>query len=114
MPEWVVLLEAAGDAALGAINGAHLERLHRALHPGRYGGLLHAPDRYALQVTTTGASPPEALMDVVARWTAAVRELQLPTWKLVRIEVFTPDDLQREWEGAEREEIVVDNRESWN
>lgn len=105
--QWVVLLEAACDAAPGPIDADDLQRLHELLGPGRCGGALHSPDRYALQVTATGAGPVDALLDVVARWADGVRRLGLPAWKLVRTEVFTPEDLKREFESAEREVIGV-------
>lgn len=105
--EWVVLLEAAGDAAFGSIDAGELNTLHETLEPGHRGGVLHSPDRYALQVTAMGASPIEALLDVAVRWADAVRRLGLPAWKLVRTEVFTPEDLERELEMADRQAIAV-------
>lgn len=108
MPEqWVVLLEATGDATRDPMGVDDLHRLREALEPGRCGGALRSPGRYALQVTATGAGPVDALLDVVGRWAAGVRRLGLPTWKLVRTEVFTPEDLEREFEDAKREEIAV-------
>ncbi len=108
MPEqWVVVLEAADGAGCGPIGVDDLHTLHEALEPGRRGGVLHSSDRYALQVTATGAGPVDALLDVVARWADGVGRLGLPAWKLVRTEVFTPEDLEREFECAEREAITV-------
>ena len=108
---WVVLLEAAGDAARDPIGADALNRLHEALEPGRCGGVLRSLDRYALQVTATGAGPVDALVDVVARWADGVRRLGLPAWRLVRTEVFTPEDLEREFDSAERDPIGVQRPE---
>ena len=98
---WVVLLEATGDARDGPINARDVHSLHGALNAGLYGGCLHSADRYALQVRTTGTPPVEALFDVLARWADAVGQLGLPAWKLVRVEVFTPEELEREFEKAD-------------
>ncbi len=110
--EWVVLLEAAGDAAAGPIDRSDVERLHGALGPGAHGGALHSPNRYALQVTAAGASPVAALLDVVARWSNALSHLQLPAWDLVRTEVFTPEELKRELETAHRRDVGVERPEA--
>ena len=102
---WVVLLEAVRDDRAGEIDAGEVGRLLEALDRGSATGALHCPGRYALQVTTTGASPAEALMDVLSRQADAVRELDLPTWELVRTEVFTPEELERELEAAAWDEM---------
>ncbi len=102
---WVVLLEAAADEGGGTIARDQLERLFNAVNPGPWGGALHSPHRYALQVTTVGSGPAEALVDVLSRWSDAARRLDLPVWKLVRTEVFTPEELEREYDGARRDAI---------
>ena len=51
--------------------------------------------------------PVDALLDVVARWADAVRHLGLPAWKLVRAEVFPPEDLERQFREAKGNEISV-------
>ena len=102
MADWVVLLEATVCSAqpLGA---AQVRSLQEALDPGRTGGAVRADDRYALQVTATGAGPVEALLAVVARWSAAARDLGLPPSRLIRTEVCTPEELDRQFEECERE-----------
>jgi diguanylate cyclase (GGDEF)-like protein len=104
---WVVLVEAVGDDRAGEISASEVGRLLEALGPGSWGGALHCPGRYALQVTTTGSSPAEALIDVLSRQADAVRELDLPRWEVVRTEVFTPQELEREFEAAARNEILT-------
>ena len=103
---WVVLLEAVGDDRAGDIDAGEVGRLLEALDRGSASGALHCPGRYALQVTTTGASPAEALVDVLSRQADAVRQLDLPSWEVVRTEVFTPEELERELEAAARDEIA--------
>ena len=106
--KWVVLVEAEGDPAREAIDADAVRRLVQALDPGSEGGALHSPERYAVQLTAAGASPIDALTEVVSRWATAVRELDLPAWKLVRAEVFTLAELERQFDSAQREELVPD------
>lgn len=101
---WVVVLEAAGDPSSGSCSGCQVQQLLGALDPGPWAGALTSADRYALQVTTIGSSPAEALVDVLARWCAAVRELELPPWKVVRTEVLTLEELEHDLEDARRDE----------
>ena len=105
--EWVVLLEARGDADSGAIDPREPRLLLEALDGSGYGGALHCPDRYALQVTTAGPGPAEALVDVVSRWADAVRRLDLPARKIVRVELLTPDELETDLSSADGEDSVL-------
>jgi len=97
--EWVVLLEAARADGLGLFGARKVHGLLQALDPGPWGSCLHSEDRYAVQVSAWGSSPVDALNDVLSRWAHAVRQLDLPSWKLVRIEVFTPEELEAGWNG---------------
>ena len=103
--EWVVLLEAARADGLGLFGATELHGLLQALDPGPWGGCLHSQDRYAVQVTAWGAGPVDALNDVLSRWAQAVRQLDLPSWNLVRLEVFTPEELEAAWNGRHRSEV---------
>jgi len=103
--QWVVLLEAAGGRAAGRIAARDVEALVAAIDPD--GGALHCPDRYALQVKACGSGPTEALDDTLCRWADAVRRLGLPVWELVRAEVSTPDEFEREFERAGAADIPV-------
>lgn len=96
--KWIVLVEAAASGPSGGMEPDDVGRLLEALDPG--GGALHSPDRYALQLTTTAASPGQALIGVLARWADAVRELGLPNWQVVRTEVLTPEELERDLESS--------------
>lgn len=101
MADWVVLLEATEDAAQ-PLSAAQVQSLLRAIDLGRSGGAIRSGDRYALQVTATGAGPVEALLAAVARWTTAARDLDLPPSRLIRTEVCTPEESEREVEEAVR------------
>jgi hypothetical protein len=101
---WVVVLEAAGGPSSGQCSGCQVQQLLEALDPGPWAGALTCADRYALQVTTTGSSPAEALVDVLSRWRQAVCELGLPPWDVVRTEVLTHEELQHDLEDARRDE----------
>lgn len=105
--QWVVLLEAARGESTEELGPPEVRRLLRALDPHGRGAALQCADRYALQVTTAGCSPVEALADVHSRWTDAVRQLDLPTWKVVRMEVLTPEELTSEWHDAQRGDAPV-------
>ncbi len=103
--EWVVLLEATGDVASGAIEVGDVETLLKAL--SSCGGALHCPDRYALQFTASGSSPAEALVDVLRRWADAVRQLGLPPWEIVRTEVCTPEEFECEFQSGASDDNPV-------
>lgn len=97
---WVVLLEAAADRSSSEITTDDVAMLLGALKPGVHGVALHCADRYALQITTRAATPAEALAGVLGRWAIALAELGFPTWPVVRAEVLTPEELQRDLEGT--------------
>ncbi|HVL05589.1 MAG TPA: PAS domain S-box protein [Acidimicrobiales bacterium] len=101
MPDWVVLLEATADVT-EPLSAGEVRRLQEALDVERSGGAIRSGERYALQVTAAGNGPVEALLDVVARWSAAARGLGLPPSRLIRTEVCTPDELDREFEESDR------------
>ena len=103
--EWVVLLEAAANGACGSMGEGDVARLLSALGGGD-GVALQSAERYALQLTTTAASPAEALHGVMSRWSHLVGELGLPAWEMVRTEVFTPEELARELESIDGDDPV--------
>jgi hypothetical protein len=96
--DWIVMLEAAGDGDAPGINAGEVRQLLDALDPGPSGTALHVPDRYALQLRARGSSPAEALTDVLSRWAAAVLNLGLPARQVVRTEVCTPEEFERDLE----------------
>ena len=101
--KWFVLLEAVGDPASGTIDAGALGKLLGAVDPDPAAGALHRADRYALQVTATGSNPAEALSSTLSRWADVVRQLELPAWEVVRAEVLTPEELDRDLEHHPRE-----------
>ena len=95
MSSWIVLLEAAGSPTDGLIDVKDLEALVRHLNAD---AALHSPERYAVQLKVSGTRPIDAVDRGLSRWDDAVTALDLPRWKLVRAEVFTPEELERELE----------------
>src|SRR5439155_5289934 len=66
-------------------------------------GALHSPDRYAVQLKVPGTRPIDAIDRGLTQWDDAVTVLGLPRWALVRAEVFTPEELEREVEHESAE-----------
>lgn len=93
---WVVLLEAASEGHVDPVASDDVSTLLAALNGGSLGVSLSSSSRYALQVTTTALDPADALAGVLSKWSDAVRALGLPTWPVVRTEVLTPEELQRD------------------
>lgn len=104
---WVVLIEAASEDTVRAVDRHHVAALLATIDGGKYGAALYTPGRYALQLTAMAADPAEALRGSLAKWADAVRSLGLPAWDVVRTEVFTPEELQREIDDAEGDAISV-------
>ncbi len=105
--QWIVLLEATGAGVNGGVDRDDMLRLRAALdrHGAGRCGALHSSDRYALQVTTTASGPAEALFGVLSSWSEALLELDLPTWEVVRTEVLTPEELERDERSGLREDM---------
>ena len=99
---WIVLLEAAPDIHSDPMGADDLRMLID--HVGADAG-LQGPERYALQMRLEGSGPIDALVTGVSRWEDALAALTLPKWELVRTEVFTPEELEAEYER--------DGFESW-
>lgn len=98
--DWAVLLEAADEQGASTIDPDGLRQLVRAW-PGPAPTSLYSPSRYALQVTVRATDPPAALALAMLRWTDARRRSGLPAWDLVRAEVLTSTELERELEAGE-------------
>ncbi len=98
--DWIILLEATDTRAASTIDPAQLARLVSAwATPSPT--TLYSPSRYALQLPVRAANPPMALALAISLWEDALRHSGLPEWELVRTEVLTPDELQRELDAAE-------------
>ncbi len=98
METWVVQLEAASTEHTGPIDVGNVAHVLEALdaHHG-----LCAPGRCVVQLRVAGEGPTEALGIALLRWEEALRSLGCPPWRVVRTEVLTPDELEREFEDDE-------------
>lgn len=101
LSDWAVLLEIADEDGASTIDPAGLRRLVGAWS-GAVPISLYSPNRYALQVTVRATDPPAALAIAMSRWADARRRSSLPAWDLVRAEVLTSTELEREIQAEER------------
>ena len=93
--EWVVLLEAADEEGRTPIDVASFSRLIDSLVEVTP-TTLFSPGRYAVQFSVVAASAPLALSSALWNWAKAVRGAGLPDWELVRAELITPEELERD------------------
>ena len=108
--EWIVLLEAAGaDTAPPRSTADDLRKLLNA-----WGSpppaTLHGPDRYALQLQVHAVDQTTALSMAIEQWRDAVACSGLPEWELVRVEIMTPEELEREHQAADRSDEPLSSR----
>lgn len=109
--QWIVLVEATEVTGSGAVERGDVARLLAAVDRsagGNGGGALQSSDRYVLQLTTAASGPAEALAGVLSSWAAALTELNLPTWQIVRTEVLTPEELARDEQRHLRDDLPVE------
>ena len=105
--DWVVLLEAADEGStIEPTSFARMISSWAAPAPTT----LYSPDRCAFQVPVRAADPPLALAHAMGLWKNALRRSGLPQWELLRVEVLTSQELEREWQEAERAE---DGSDAW-
>lgn len=102
--EWVVLLEAVSDEG-DRIDRAGFARLVDSWTEAAP-TMLYSPSRYALQVSLQAATPAVALSAALLRWKDALRHSGLPEWRLVRAELVTPQELEREIVAGELDGFV--------
>lgn len=108
--QWIVLMEATDAGAPGTVDRDGVLRLLAEMERGCNGGgggALHSSDRYALQLATTASDPAEALIRVLSQWADALIKLNLPTWKVVRTEVLTAEERERD----EQNHLDMPNRQ---
>lgn len=98
--EWVVLLEVADDDGLGGIDRSGFSRLIESWADASP-TTLYSPSRYVVQVSVKAATPALALSEALLRWKNALRRTRLPEGVLVRAELVTPDQLEREIAAGE-------------
>lgn len=99
--DWAVLLEFADEQGHSTIEPECLHRLVGAWS-GPAPTWLYSPIRYALQVTVRATDPPAALAIALSRWADARCRSRLPAWDVVRAEVLTSAELERELDAEER------------
>ena len=97
--KWLVLLEAEPEDASSGIDPTGVGRLIESWPDAR--PTLYSRGRCALQVSVEAANPALALSAALWRWKDALRQAGLPEWGLVRAELVTPEELEREILAAE-------------
>jgi diguanylate cyclase (GGDEF)-like protein len=95
--EWVVVIETTGKA--GSPMDIRSLRWLMELMADRNPTTLYSPDRYALQVVVQAETPEQALGRAVAAWREAQDQLRIEGWELVRAEVITAAEFEREAAG---------------
>jgi diguanylate cyclase (GGDEF)-like protein len=106
MSEWIVLLEAVKNPYSGDIDKHILSRLFREIEHARPVG-LHTDDRYAVQLHVPAAGPLEAVSSALADWSAALGNMGIAPWELIRAEVMTEGELAEEIARAGNADDVV-------
>lgn len=94
----MVVLEAAGEPGQRRVDVDQLSALMDLLADARPIA-LYAADRYALQVSIGAASPADALRTAVARWVESAMTIGLAPWELVRAEVISAPEHERDMQG---------------
>ena len=94
---WIVLLEAAPSDEASLIDVGTARDILRAMGD-EHAVALQAPDRIAIQVEVRAAGMALALSAALARWRLALLKFVPKGWNLVRAEVLTPEELEREYE----------------
>ncbi len=98
--EWIVLLEAADvRTATSTIDASRFRQFLRAWGTPAPAA-LYSPERYALQLQINAIDHGTALSAAIRQWRDAVARAGLPEWELVRVEIMTPDEQEREYQTA--------------
>lgn len=98
--DWIVLLEVADKWERSTIDATSLGRLLASwatLAPTT----LYSENRYALQVSVSASNPALALSSAISLWKDALRRTGIPEWELVRAEIMTPEERDKELNAAE-------------
>lgn len=96
----MVLLEAADESPGGGIDAVAFRRMVAAW-ASTPPAALYSATRYALQVSVGGHDPQEALATALGLWSDALGRVGLPAWRLVRAEIMTPEEFERDLATAE-------------
>jgi diguanylate cyclase (GGDEF)-like protein len=98
---WVVLLEAADENGLSTVDADSHARLVSSWGES-VPTTLYSPNRYALQVIVDAGNAAMALGMALSQWKDALKRATMPEWELVRAEVLTSRELERELRAAEQ------------
>lgn len=95
---WIVLLEAARTDEAPQAGATEASAVLRAM--GHETGVgLHSPDRIAVQVSVPAADVATAVATVLDRWRGAALGVGLEDWDVLRAEVVSPEEFDREFHG---------------
>jgi hypothetical protein len=98
--EWVVLLEAAADANAMLIDRGTIDAMVRTLEDDS-AVALHSADRLAIQLKILESDMETAFAAAMRRWRRAARPLIPRGWSLVRGEIVTREEFDRESDQAQ-------------
>ena len=93
--EWVVVLEAAGDADSTLLDLGTTAAIVRALG-GESTIALHCSERYAVQLQVMEMDMSGAFEAAVRWWRAVAHPLTPSGWSLIRAEVLTRNELDHD------------------
>lgn len=95
--EWFVVLELAADENAALIDRGTAASIRRALE-GAMTGALHSPDRFAIQLRVMESSIERAFTAALQRWRESAQSLLPREWHVVRAEILTAAEFEREVE----------------
>ncbi len=94
---WIVLVEAAPNGEASLIDIGTVRTLLRAMGD-QDGVALHASDRVAVQVQVQADDVLRAVGEALTRWRAAAAGSLPAGWHVVRAEVLTAEEFERDFE----------------
>ncbi|MDQ3896535.1 MAG: PAS domain-containing protein [Actinomycetota bacterium] len=94
--QWLVLLEAERGNDVDSVGATSLRRMLAAFVDPTPGA-LHSDDRYALQIEVEAPDASAAVRAAIHQWEAALHDVGLPRWELVRVEALTRDEFEQEF-----------------
>lgn len=102
---WVVQLETVNEEP-NSVGFVRFEKILEDLSDCAP-GLLQSPGRNALVLHVAATTPVDALTLAIERWNRVTGGLLAAEWRIVRVEVLTMGEFERECRAAEREEELV-------
>ena len=88
--KWVVVLEAAVT-----VDDSFIHRLLQILSDAK-AVALHCPERYAIQMEMSAVGQADALLGALTRWQSAHRAIDQAQSEVVRAEVLSWEEFERE------------------